>query len=212
MTGTDIITEALLLLKRITPGQTPSTDEMNTSQLKLNMLLGEWNAQALAVYSAAPITIFLTSGVGDYNVTPRPVKIEAWNMRSTSGQSQGGVPMDAAAFAEIAIDRGAVGSRVKALNYDAAFPTPSVHLYPKPNGGTLELWVWEALAVIADFTATLAYPPGYLKAITYNLAVALAPQFATRAPLDPAVTSEAAQGKQDLASANASQHHAAVPG
>ncbi len=211
MTGNDLINEALLLLRRITPGQTASTDEVNTCQLELNALLGEWNAQALAVYSVAPITIAMVSGTADYTVTPRPVRVEAWSMKSTSGQAQGGVPLDAVQFAEIAVDRSAIGARVKALNYDAAYPTPSVHLYPKPTGGTLELWVWEALAVITDFTLTLSYPPGYLQALTYNLAVALAGKFATRVPLDQSVISMAAESKAALVSSNANQHHGLTP-
>ncbi len=198
MTANDLINEALLLLRRITPGQTASTDEVNTCQLELNALLGEWNAQALAVYSVAPITIAMVSGTADYTVTPRPVRVEAWNMKSTSGQAQGGVPLDAVQFAEIAVDRSAIGARVKALNYDAAFPTPSVHLYPKPTGGTLELWA-------------LSYPPGYLQALTYNLAVALAGKFATRVPLDQSVISMAAESKAALVSSNASQHHGLTP-
>lgn len=214
MTGNDVITQSLLLLKRITPGQTASTDEVATAQLDLNSLLGEWNAQALAVYSVAPITIAMVSGTADYVLSTRVVKVEAWNMKSASGQSQGGIPMDAVAFAAVAVDRSAIGARVKALNYDAAFPNASVHLYPKPNGGTLELWVWDAIAVITDFTLTLTYPPGYLQGLVYNLAVAMAGKFATRAPLDPSVITMAAESKAALVSSNQSQHHtpAAVPG
>lgn len=212
MTGNDLINESLLLLRRITPGQTASTDEVATCQLELNALLGEWNAQALAVYSVAPITIAMVSGTADYTVSPRPVRVEAWSMRSTSGQAQGGVPLDAVAFAAVAVDRSALGARVKALNYDAAFPTASVHLYPKPTGGTLELWVWDALAVITDFTLTLSYPPGYLQGLVYNLAVALAGKFATRGPLDQSVITMAAESKAALVSSNQNQHHTpAVP-
>ncbi len=212
MTGNDIITQALLLCKRITPGQTASTDEVSTCQLTLNALLGEWNAQALAVYSVAPITISMVSGTADYVLSTRVVKVEAWSHRSSAGQAQGGVPLDAVAYAAIAVDRSALGARIKALNYDAAFPNASVHCYPKPTGGTLELWVWDALPVITDFTLTLAYPPGYLQALVYNLAVALAGEFATRAPLDQSVVTMAAESKQALVSSNASQHHMPVPG
>ena len=198
-------------MKRITPGQTASADEVATSQIELNALLGQWNADAVCVYSSAPMTVALLNGVADYTVTPRPVRVEAWSVRSSSGQANGGVPLDPATYATVAVDRSATGARVKALNYDAAYPTASVHLYPKPTGGTLELWVWEQLASIADFTAALNYPPGYLQAITYALAVALAGKFATRAPLDPTVAATAAQSKAALASSNQPQHRTPLP-
>ncbi len=73
------------------------------------------------------------------------------------------------------------------------------------SGGTLELWVWDQLATIADFTAALDYPPGYLQAIIYNLAVMIAPNF--ERPLDPGVKNEADRALLALGTTNASQHH-----
>ena len=216
MTGNDVINEALLLVKRISPGQTASTDEINTAQLALNNLLGEWSAQGLAVYSVAPITQALTSGVGDYTIgvggtinVPRPVKVEAWNVRTSSGQANGGAPVDAVEFAAMAQDRSAQGARVKILNYDAAYPLASVHLWPIPSGGTLELWVWSQLAQITVWTTALAYPPGYLQGIVFNLAVNLAGKFDK--PLDPNVKISADEAKAALVTANASQHHTPAP-
>ncbi len=219
MTGNDIINEALLLSKRITPGQTASTDEIATCKLALNSLLGEWNAQSLAIYSVAPKVFNLSSGTADYTIgtggtfnTARPVKIEAWNVKTTSGQANGGIPMDAATFAEVSNDRSAQGSRVKALNYDAAYPLGSIHVWPKPSGGVLEIWVWDALPVITDFTLTLDYPPGYLQAIVFNLAVSLNGKWIpVRGGLDPNVTAMAAESKQALVSSNQSQHRAPAP-
>ncbi len=99
------------------------------------------------------------------------------------------------------------GNRVKLLNYDAAYPVGLVHIYPVPNVGiTLELWVWEQLAAITDPTLAVDLPPGYLKAITYNLAVDLAPKFGRQ--LDPNIANVAAQCKAGLGSLNVSEHSA----
>src|SRR5580658_10129489 len=118
MTGTDLINEALLLLKRITPGQSSSNDEFLTSQFTLNNLIDEWNGEGMTVFSTAPITIALT-GAASYTVTPRPVKVEAWRVETSSGQANGGIPLSALEYAAVALDASATGSRCKALNYDA---------------------------------------------------------------------------------------------
>ena len=212
ITGNQIIAEALLLINRIFPGQTPSTDEQATGQVGFNSLLDEWSATGLAVYSVlrnAPFT--LVSGTADYTIgsggtisVARPVKIEAWAVLTTAGQTSSGKPVDAATFAAIATDRSAIGARIQALNYDAAFPLGNIHLYPKPNGGTLELWVWTAFTQITDFTTAIVFPTGYLQAVIYNLAVALAPKF--RMPLDPGVRAKADESRAALGAVNAVQH------
>lgn len=217
MTGNSIIQEALLLAQRIRNyGQTANADEIATAQIGLNNLLDEMNGLGAAVYSVAPITFTLT-GVASYTIgtggtinVPRPVKIEAWNVRTASGQAIGGKPLDAVEFATIAADRGASGSRAIALNYDGAFPLASAHLYPIPAaGGTLELWVWSQLAQITDFTLTVTYPPAYLQAIIYNLAVVIGPKFGK--PIDPDIKAIADGAMAALATTNAAQHHAPPP-
>jgi hypothetical protein len=217
MTGNQIVNEALLVVGRIFPGQTCSTDEQTTSQLGLNNLLDEWNATGLAVYSVARTTPFaLTSGTADYTIgtggtiaITRPVKIEGWAVQATSGQSSAGKPVDAQEFLAIATDRSAIGARIKALNYDAAYPTASIHLYPKPNGGLLELWIWEQLPQITDFTQVYALPPGYGEALIYNLAVALAPKF--RVPLDQTIKLKADETRMAIGKVNTSEHESEPP-
>lgn len=184
MTGNDIISAALLLDGVTYAGQTPSAEVLAASQTSLLNMLSEWNAQGLAVFSIIKNPGFaLVSGTADYtigsgatiNVT-RPEKIEAWRVIDSSGAANGGEPVGSKEFVARADDGALIAARIEMLNYDAAFPTGTIHLYPIPNGGTLELWVWEQLATIADFTVALSFPPGYLKTIIYNLAVDIAPQ------------------------------------
>ncbi len=212
MTGLDIINEALLLNTVIYPGQTISAEALATSQFGFNLMLGEWNAQRMAIFSVARVTKVLTSGTADYTIgtggafnTPRPEKIEAWAVSTASGPTSSGAPVDSAEFAKIAVDRSATAAIIQALNYDAAYPLGNLHLYPIPNGAhTLELWVWQQFTAITDFTLALDFPPGYLKAILYNLAVDLAPKFGR--PLDPTIKGIADACKAGLGSTNQSEH------
>ena len=210
MVGNDIIAASFLIDGITYPGQTVSTEAMAAAQQTLNNMLSEWNAQGLAVYSVVKFLQALTNGVADYTIgtgaainTPRPEKIQSWRVFDASGAANGGKPVDPDTFARLADDAGLTAARIEMLNYDAAYPTGVIHLYPIPNGGTLELWIWEQLAAITDFTQTINVPPGYLKTITYCLAVDLAPQFGR--PLDPTVKMIADAGKATLGATNVSE-------
>ena len=210
MTGHDVINEALLLLGVVYAGQATPTGAVTTCQNSLNNMLSEWNAQGLAIFSIVKATFSLTNGTADYTIgsgatinQARPEKIEGWAVFDASGASNGGKPVDAATFAALAVDRSLSGARVELLNYDAAFPVGTIHLYPTPNGGTLELWVWEQMTAISDFTQTISFPPGYLKAIVYNLAIDLAPKFGRA--LDGTVKMVADQTKATLGATNISE-------
>jgi hypothetical protein len=212
VTGDDVISEALILIGVKYAGQTISVEAKATSLLGLNLLLSEWNATGQAVYSVEREIFNLQAGVADYTIGPsgtfvtaRPEKIETWSVATAQGTSDGGKPLDSASFERVADDRALVGSRVKALNYDAAFPDGNIHIYPIPNGGqTISLWVWVQLAEVTDSSLELTFPFGYLKAIIYNLAVDLAPKFGREVPQTVKLVAD--QTKQALAATNASEH------
>ncbi len=172
MTGDQLISESLLLNGVIYPGQTISTEAKATALLGLNMMLGEWNATGLAVYSVGRVTFTLTANKADYTI--------------------------------------GAGGEFAGVQPGPAFPLGNIHLYPKPTGSqTLALWVWVQFTDVTDTTAALSLPPGYLKAILYNLAVDLAPKFGR--PLDPTIKMVADQCKASLGATNISEHVAATP-
>jgi hypothetical protein len=213
MTGDQLILEALLLLGVRYPGQTISPEARTTSLLGLNMLLGEWNATGQAVYSVGRVTAALVNGQATLTAGPggtfptRPEKIEAWASTTAGGTSDDGKPVDALTFEALVDDAALTGSRIRALTYDAAYPVGTIRIYPIPNGGqTLSLWVWSQLAAVTDTALDLDFPPGYLKAILYNLAVDLAPKFGRK--LDPTIKLVADQCKSALGASNASEHSA----
>ncbi len=210
MTGLEIINDSLLLNGVIYPGQTISPEALATSQLGLNNMLSEWNAQGLAVFSIVKSTFSLSNGTADYTIgsgatinQARPEKIEAWRVYDSSGAANGGQPVDSKEFVARADDNALTAARIEMLNYDAAFPVGTIHLYPIPNGGTLELWVWEQLAAITDFTLAISFPPGYLKTIIYNLAVDLAPKFGREVGQTVKMVADA--GKATLGGTNSSE-------
>ena len=234
MYGNDVINYALTLHGILYVGQTPGANALLMCQTALNNLLAEWNAQGLAVFSVVLASYALASGTGTYTLggsggspnlsTTRAEKVEAWRVHGSIAGSDGGKPLSAADFeaARIKLDvtasemgilptAGLAGTRVKILNYDANYagspPQGTLTLYPIPTFSgtvTLDLWTWDQLVAISDFSATaLAFPPGYLKAIAYNLSLDLAPLFGR--PIDPGVKMIADQCKATLGGTNISE-------
>lgn len=211
-TGDDIISEALILLGVKYAGQTIPAEAKATSLLGLNFLLSEWNATGQAVYSVQRQQYSLIGGLTAYSIGPtgtfvaaRPEKIETWSVTTSGGTSDSGKPVDSHTFEQMSDDLTLTGARIRALNYDAAFPNGNIRIYPIPNGGqTLELWVWVQLAEVSDTTAEITFPPGYLKGIIYNLAVDLAPKFGREVPQTVKLVAD--QCKQSLGATNASEH------
>jgi hypothetical protein len=211
--GNDIIAEALTVLGVMYPGQTVGANAQLTGQNSLNNLLAEWSAQALAVFSIqrfigslSPGTTTYTIGTGQNFNTTRPERIEAWAAYGATGPAGAGKPVDAATFVALAKDRSASGYMIQALIYDAEYPNGNITIYPQPNAyvTTLELWMWVQFTAISDFTAVVSFPPGYVKALVYNLAVDLGPKFGR--PITPDVQRIADQTKATLGSTNVTTH------
>lgn len=215
VTGDDVISEALILLGVKYAGQSISAEAKATSLLGLNLLIGEWNATGQAVYSVGRLTFPLIAGSVSYTIGPsganftatRPEKIETWAVTTAGGTADEGVPLSSLAFEQANEDSTAIGTRIRALTYDAGFPNGTIRIYPIPFGGqTLALWVWNQLAEVTDTTVALAFPTGYYKAIIYNLAVDLAPKFGRPMPPTDPIKMVADQCKASLGATNASEH------
>jgi hypothetical protein len=63
--------------------------------------------------------------------------------------------------------------------YEAEFPLGVVNVYPKGDSTyELHLSSWKQLPTYTNLSNTVSLPPGYERAIRYNLAVELAPEYA----------------------------------
>jgi hypothetical protein len=74
---------------------------------------------------------------------------------------------------------------------DYAMPVATVFVFPRPRftgspAPQLELYTWVPLQQFADLVTSYALAPGYERAVIYNLAVELAPEFG--AQIQPAVS------------------------
>lgn len=205
VTANDMITRAMRLVRAIGTGQTPSSEEGVTGLHALNSMLDSWNLENLLVYYFNQVTGTLASGVssrtigeaGNYD-TVRPVKIETAFLRSGTTD----YPLEIRTMGEYdAIpDKTSTGTP-DSLFYSADFPLGILYFYPVPSETyTLYLRHEEQLEYFSSLTEEVFLPPGYRRAIEYNLALEIAPEFGVEVPL--MVAAMAATSKGNIKRAN----------
>ena len=78
----------------------------------------------------------------------------------------------------------------------------TLSFWPIPNAQVnFALYTWTALAQFPDLVSDQDFPPGYLKALRYNLAVDLAPEFGV-AQVPQTVLMQAVESKGKIKALN----------
>ncbi|GAC1403862.1 MAG: hypothetical protein NVSMB64_06240 [Candidatus Velthaea sp.] len=213
MLGSDLVNSSLRLIGAIASGETPNSDEAADGFNALTQLLDSWSADELLVHATRTSVINLSNGVSSYAVTGgRTVKILSADV-ITGGNTFPVAVVGPDGWAAVP-DRNAASSQPRAVYCDYAFPTPAVLVAPIPNlAMTLNLYCLFDLATLANSGVTFAMPEAYYKALRYNLAIDLAPEYGI-AP-SAAVIAIAAQTKGALeklmASNRAGKSELAIP-
>lgn len=216
MTGNDLVGRALKLIGAIAAGETATSDEAADAFSRLNDLLDDWGAERLTVFSVTRNTPYtLTSGTASYTIgtggsmnIARPVWIENVGLIIDSGASTlTELPIRLFTNDEwAAIRQKSLQSALsQGIWYDYTWSAGLARIFPWPipNVGTTQLVLYTPTALVqfADQTSTdYTFPPGYARALRYNLAVELAPEWGR--PLDPVVAAIAAESKATIKRAN----------
>lgn len=182
-TVTAIVSAALRLLKVNQSGEAPSASEGEDGRIALNNLIEEWNLQPLMLPAKTQLSKVLTTaatytfGTGGDNST-RPVSISKAFIRTPTGNID--YPVRIISNEEYAlISQKSISSSFPFnLYYRASYPLGVVNLYPTPTAGyTLYLECQAALATYTAVSDSVNLAPGYIRALKYNLAVAISPEY-----------------------------------
>lgn len=182
----DLIRRSMYLINAASAGEMPSTLDLNDALITLNEMLDTWSLQPLAVYGITNEDWILTPGKFEYEwgitaVAPdltseRPVFVEditcTWNNVTTPVKIITQSEYDAIGYksTEQVLTERAV--------YVNSFPLGRLILFPVPTEAvTLSISVTRQMTSIPNLQATIALPPGYQKALRYNLAVELWPEY-----------------------------------
>ena len=184
-TAGDQINRALRLLGVLAEGETPSAATSQDALMALNQLIESWNTERLSTFVTQDQVFTWPAGEisrtlgpsGDF-VGLRPILMDdATYYVAPNGVSYGIKFINQAQYDGIAV-KTVTSTYPQVCWVNMGYPDITLTVYPKP---TQDL-VWHMISVEelnqpADLSTPLYFPPGYLRAFTYNLAMEFAPEF-----------------------------------
>lgn len=183
-TAREIIRRSLRLCEAIGGGDTVDGDAKETNAFGyLNDMLVFWGTEKLLVPYLTTETFSLVAGTSAYTIgasgtfnTVRPNKIISAFIRDSSNNDY---LLDIISLEEYdGFALKTTSARPNKLLYLPENPLGKIKLYPTPSAAeSLIIDSWKTLAQIALVTDSFVLPPEYVRAITYNLAVEIAPEY-----------------------------------
>ena len=191
-TAGEQINRALRLLGVLAEGETPSASVSQDALMAFNQMIDSWNTERLAVFSTQdqiftwPASfISRTLGpTGDF-AGLRPILLDdATYFKAPNGVSYGIKMINQQQYNGIAV-KTVTSTYPQVMWVNMTFPDIEIYLYPRPTQNLEFHFVSvQELTRPADLSTVMYYPPGYLRAFTYNLAMAVAPEFGVE-PIQP---------------------------
>jgi hypothetical protein len=189
MTAADIIKRSLRIAQVISQGDDPSgTDQETDAFTVLNSMIASWSAERLMIPHLVTDTLTLTIGDGEYTFgtggdinSARPNRIEEAFVRDSQGNDFEVDIIHVSKYNDIGLKT--TQGRPYYLYYIAEYPLAKIKLIYVPDAAeTLHLDSWKPLSQIAAVGDTISLPGEYQRALEYNLAVNIAPEYAQELP------------------------------
>lgn len=192
-TAQTLVDNALKLLGQLEPGKSLSGTEASDALAILNQMLDSWNTESLSVYQIIEEAFTWPAGTtsrtigptGDF-VTTRPVELsDSTFFRDTRPTPNVDYPLDIinnAQYDSIPI-KTIQSTFPQSIFCDQAMPNATLYLWPVPSI-SVQLWVnsVKQLAAFAALSTAVTLPPGYERALSYNLACEIAPFYQMEPP------------------------------
>jgi hypothetical protein len=216
-TAGEQINRALRLLGVLAEGETPTAAMSNDALMALNQMIDSWNTERLSTFVTQDQVFIWPAGLisrdlgptGDF-VGNRPILLDdATYFKAPNGVSYGIKMINQQQYDGIAV-KTVTSTYPQVLWVNMGFPDVTLTIYPRPTQD-LE---WHLISVQeldrpADLTTVMYYPPGYLRAFTYALAMEIAPEFGVEP--SPQVQRIAMTSKRDLKRINNPDDVMAMP-
>jgi len=180
------INRALRLLGVLAEGETTSAAVMQDSLMAMNQMIDSWNTERLSVFSTqdqvfnwpADLITRTLGPTGDF-VGNRPILVDdaTYFRDATTNVSYGIKLINQQQYDGIAV-KTVTSTYPQVMFVNMTYPNITMTIYPKPT----RVLEWHIVSVNklsepATLATILAFPPGYLRAFTYNLAMEIAPEF-----------------------------------
>lgn len=184
-TAGDQITRALRLLGVLAEGETASAATAQDALVAMNQMIDSWNTERLSVFCTQdqvfnwPVgEIRQTLGPSGDFVGNRPIQLDDGTyFRAPSGVSYGIKIINQDQYNGIAV-KTSTSTFPQVIFINNTFPNVEMYIYPRPT----QLLEWHFISVQeltqpALLSTELFFPPGYMRAFAYNLAMEIAPEF-----------------------------------
>jgi len=184
-TAGDQINRALRLLGVLAEGETPSAETSQDALMAMQQMIDSWNTERLSVFCTQDQVFTWPAGLlsrtlgpsGDF-VGNRPVLFDdATYFKAPNGVSYGIKFINQQQYDGIAV-KTVTSTYPQVIFANMTFPNVEMFIYPRPTQD-LE-WHFISVQELANppsLATVLYFPPGYLRAFTYNLAMEIAPEF-----------------------------------
>lgn len=188
-TAGDLITRALRILGILAEGETPSAETSADALVVFCQMLDSWSTERLSVFAtndqqftwAAGLISRTLGPTGDFTGV-RPVLLDDATYYVYSGISYPIEIINEEQYNSIALKTSS-STIPQYLFVNMDFPNITMKVYPVPSTSVDFHFISVAqLDQPALLSTNLTFPPGYLEAFVYNLAVIFAPEFGTEAP------------------------------
>jgi hypothetical protein len=221
MTVLDLIKRSLRLLGALNIGDNPTAEEAQDALLALNAMTDAWATERLMmfttgrnIYNLAPgQQVYQIGPLGPDWIAPRPAYLDGAGLLITNTDPTQVLeqPLDVLRtdlqWARIRA-KGITSTLPTTIYYDHGFSSGILNLgsgnvafWPIPTfANQVALYTPTIIAQFTGLTQTISMPPGYNRALPYNLAIELAPEF-DREPSE-AVVAVALEAKASLKRAN----------
>lgn len=210
-TAMDIISSSLRKIGVLAAGETPSNEDAQDMLDNLNAMIDSWRIESLMIYTYTMNEFPLVNGQrvytigtgGDFNVDRPVVMPIAVKLRLTNQQKQD-LPMAILDYQQYAaiILKETTSTVPGAFHMDGANPLRNIYIWPVPQNSTTKLLLWlsNVLTEFPDLVTDVDIPPGYRRALIYNLAVEGSPDFGRTLP--PATIQIAIESKASIKRVN----------
>jgi len=180
-TARTLIKKAMQKVGILVKSEVPDDDEANDALDSLNALIASWSNYSYNITTrvretfSLPTTTNITIGAGQTFNTTRPIQIvDAYCSQGTIDY-----PMEIVNAEQYdSISFKSIQGRPQYLSYDNGYPTGNINVYPVSSGGyTLTILSEKAITGFATLDTELNLPQGWERALVYNLALELAPEY-----------------------------------
>jgi hypothetical protein len=175
-----VITNSLIVLGVCYPGQVPSPSMLANGLTSMNNMLLSWSVDRGIIYGILKQLFPLTTTVNSYTIGAtgtfagtRPNSIVSATLVIPTGQRFKLRLLTTEEWSDI-VDQADASTVPRGMYDDYEYPNSTLYFYPTPTFGSgttnVELQTWQELETFVTLADDFDMPPGYERAVTYNLA------------------------------------------